>query len=128
MLSSCSVRSAWCGRSCFTVGIATIRKITRVSTLPSWDHRSKPALGLVSWQCPLGDIPSVQTGLAALHPVFLPVVRLVFLYHLASHLPAGGATRHSGNRRPSRHPASVSGGLWIIRVRNLLLGFESLDW
>ena len=75
----------------------------------------------------LGAVPPVAHGLAALGPVFLPVLRLVLLHYLASHLSSGGAGCEFGNRRPALDTAAVSGRMRIVPDRVPVSGVESLD-
>src|SRR5215813_15375816 len=55
------------------------------------NHRGEPAPGRLAYQRSLGKAAAIAAGLAALYSIFLPVLWVVLLHHVAADLSAGGA-------------------------------------
>src|SRR5262245_52016328 len=67
---------------------------------------------------PMGKIPALEDSLAALGAVYVPVLWLVFLHHLAADLFARGARRDLGEGRAAGRDSLV---LWWPRLDLLRL-------
>src|SRR5262249_35398141 len=91
------------------------------------NHRGEPAPGRLAYQRSLGKAAAIAAGLAALYSIFLPVLWVVLLHHVAADLSAGGAASEHRQRRPAVDASSVPGRMRIVRLRDVLSNPQSLD-